>query len=89
MRGVWCVTKVINHHASEDPSVPKYVTHAELITSALREDTICAESKEEALLKYATSGCCRTIWSVDWFCGEKWLYPGITAQRCKLIKEDF
>ena len=90
-RGAWCVAKAISHHASEDPSAPKYVTHAELVDSALRDDAIFAASKEEALLRYAASGRCRAVWSVDGFYGAKWLYLGNEArmQRYRLVKEDF
>lgn len=92
MRGAWCVAEVINHRASEDPSAPKYVTHAELVNGALREDAIFAESKQEALLRYAASGRCRVaVWSVDGFYGAKWLYIGEEARmrRYRLVKEDF
>ena len=90
-RNAWCVAKAISHRASEDPSAPKYVTHAELINSALRDDAIFAESKEEALLRYAASGRCRAVWSVDGFYGAKWLYLGNEARmrRYRLVKEDF
>lgn len=91
MRSAWCVTEVINHHASEDPSAPKYVTHTELINSTFREDTIFAASKQEALLRYATSGRCRAVWSIDGFYDAKWLYIGSAPrmQRYRLVKEDF
>lgn len=91
MCGAWCVTKVINHHASEDPSAPKYVTHAELINGALRKDAIFAESKQEALLRYAVSGRCHAVWSIVEVPGAKWLYLGdeTRMQRYRLVKEDF
>lgn len=91
MRGAWCITEVINHHASKDPSISKYVTHMELINSALRDDAIFAESKQEALLRYATSGRCRAVWSIDGFYDAKWLYIGSAPrmQKYRLVKEDF
>ena len=89
--GAWCVTKVINHHASKDPSAPKYVTQAELMSSTLRDDAIFAESKQEALLRYVASGRCRDLWFIDGFYDVEWLYIGNEArmQRYRLVKEDF
>ena len=62
---VWYVTKVTNHHASEDPSAPKCVTGSELVASIWTTDAVKAGSKQAAIMKYImSSGWTGDIWSV-------------------------
>ena len=62
---VWHVTKVTNHHASEDLSAPKCITGNELISSAWKIGAVKAGSKQEAIMKYIMlSGWTGDIWSV-------------------------
>lgn len=71
----WFLTTVINHNASDDPSAPKYVTHSELMDSIfLRDRFIKADSKEEAMLKYAAAGGSGKIWSL----ADEYPVPGLS-----------
>lgn len=87
--GDWCVSKVVNHHASADPTAPKYITHDELVNSVLRSDMISAGSKQEALLKYAALGRAGSVWSVDAVDFRPSMDSGDITKRYRLVKEDF
>ena len=89
LAGDWYLTRVINHNASIDPAAPKYVTHDELINSALHEDVIRTGSKQEALLKYAVSGRAGSVWSID--AVDFTFNPdyGELTKRYRLVKEEF
>lgn len=87
--GDWYLTLVINHHASADPTAPKYITHAELVNSALRSDMISAGSKQEVMLKYAASGRAGSVWSIDAVDFWPSMDSGDSTKRYRLVKEDF
>ena len=88
----WLVTRVTNHRASEDPSVPKCVTGCDLVGSRIiSSNVIKAGSKHEALLKYAASGHAGNVWSIAG--GEPVLYRFLSPMQSntvyQLVKEDF
>ena len=89
LAGDWYLTRVVNHHASADPTAPKYITHDELVNSALHSDMISAGSKQEALLKYAASGRAGSVWSIDAVDFWPSMDSGDIAKRYRLVKEDF
>lgn len=63
--GVWYVTKVTNHRASEDPLASKCIAGSELVAGSWAVDAVKAGSKQEAIMKYImSSGWTGDIWSV-------------------------
>ena len=89
LAGDWYLTRVVNHHASADPSAPKYITHDELVNSALHSDMINAGSKQEALLKYAASGRAGSVWSIDAVDFRPSMDSGDITKWYRLVKEEF
>lgn len=90
----WFVTRVTTHCVPDDPLGPRYATYTELVSSALRDDVfaVFADSKEEALMKYAASGRCRAgaVWSAESEVLQGWLadHTAPAERRYMLTKED-
>lgn len=87
----WFVTRVTTHCVPDDPLGPRHATYSELVNSALRDDVfaVSADSKEEALMKYAASGRCRAgaVWSaVPLY--RRVSEDMLTERRYMLTKED-
>lgn len=60
----WYITRVVNHHATENAVAPKSVTDNELMASIIRGYMVKASSKEEALLRYRVFWHVATVWSI-------------------------
>jgi len=85
--GPWFLSRVINHNASANPSAPKSVSYSEIAIGLTYDDTISAESKEAAMLRYAASGRAKgAVWSIA---GGKQVEAGRIGARYELVREDF
>lgn len=87
----WYITRVVNHHATENAVAPKSVADNELMASIIRGYMVKASSKEEALLRYRVFGHAAAVWSIAGGEGELSL-PGSYFKRYvryRLVKEDF